>query len=112
MFGTLLPRIAEDFGWTTATSTATATLVAVGIAIVAILVGPMIDYLGRKKSLVVTTAGTGISSLLTGLTPAAFAAVWLTIVRAISGPGYSEQAAPSATSPDRSSWRGLLVGRY
>ncbi len=92
MFGTLLPRIAEDFGWTTATSTAIATLVAVGTAVVAVLVGPMIDYVGRKRSLIITTAGTGISSLLTGLTPAAFAAVWLTIVRAISGLGYSEQA--------------------
>jgi MFS family permease len=92
MFGTLLPRIADDFGWTTTTSTAIATLVSVGTAIVAILVGPMIDYVGRKKSLIITTAGTGISSLLTGLTPAAFAAVWLTLVRGISGLGYSEQA--------------------
>ncbi len=92
MFGTLLPRIADDFGWTTATSTAIATLVAIGTAVVAILVGPMIDYVGRKRSLIITTAGTGLSSLLTGLTPAGLAAVWLTIIRAISGLGYSEQA--------------------
>jgi MFS family permease len=92
MFGTLLPRMADDFGWATATSTAVATLVAVGTFFVAILVGPLIDYAGRKKSLIITTAGTGISSLLTGLTPAAFGAVWLTVIRAISGLGYSEQA--------------------
>jgi MFS family permease len=92
MFGTLLPRIADDFGWATATSTAIATLVAIGTAVVAILVGPMIDYVGRKRSLIITTAGTGLSSLLTGLTPAGLAAVWLTIIRAISGLGYSEQA--------------------
>jgi MFS family permease len=92
MFGTLLPRMADDFGWATATSTAVATLVAVGTFFVAILVGPLIDYAGRKRSLIITTAGTGISSLLTGLTPAAFGAVWLTVIRAISGLGYSEQA--------------------
>ena len=92
MFGTLLPRMADDFGWATATSTAVATLVAVGTFFVAILVGPLIDYAGRKRSLIITTAGTGLSSLLTGLTPAAFGAVWLTLIRAISGLGYSEQA--------------------
>jgi MFS family permease len=92
MFGTLLPRMADDFGWATATSTAVATLVAVGTFFVAILVGPLIDYAGRKRSLIITTAGTGLSSLLTGLTPAAFGAVWLTVIRAISGLGYSEQA--------------------
>ena len=92
MFGTLLPRMADDFGWATATSTAVATLVAVGTFFVAILVGPLIDYAGRKKSLIITTAGTGLSSLLTGLTPAGFGAVWLTVIRAISGLGYSEQA--------------------
>jgi MFS family permease len=92
MFGTLLPRMADDFGWATATSTAVATLVAVGTFFVAILVGPLIDYAGRKRSLIITTAGTGLSSLLTGLTPAGFGAVWLTVIRAISGLGYSEQA--------------------
>jgi MFS family permease len=92
MFGTLLPRMADDFGWATATSTAVATVVAVGTFFVAILVGPLIDYAGRKRSLIITTAGTGLSSLLTGLTPAAFGAVWLTVIRAISGLGYSEQA--------------------
>src|SRR3712207_5301253 len=92
MFGTLLPKMADDFGWATATSTAIATIVSVGTFFVAILVGPMIDYVGRKRSLIITTAGTGLSSLLTGLTPAALAAPFLSIVRAISGLGYSEQA--------------------
>src|SRR5215204_7592599 len=92
MFGTLLPKMAEDFGWATATSTAVATAVAIGTFFIAILVGPLIDYAGRKRSLIITTAGTGLSSLLTGLTPAAFGAVWLTVIRAISGLGYCEQA--------------------
>ncbi|ABG05654.1 major facilitator superfamily MFS_1 [Rubrobacter xylanophilus DSM 9941] len=96
MFGTLLPKIAEDFGWATATSTAIATLVSIGTMVVALGVGPLIDYLGRKRALIVTTAGTGLSSLLTGLTPAAIAAPYLTLVRAISGLGYSEQAVNTA----------------
>src|SRR5215216_2746187 len=92
MFGTMLPKMAEDFGWATATSTAIATLVAIGTMIVALAVGPLIDYLGRKKALIVTTAGTAISSGLTGITPATLAAPFLTIIRAVSGLGYSEQA--------------------
>ncbi|HYZ04984.1 MAG TPA: MFS transporter [Rubrobacter sp.] len=92
MFGTLLPKMADDFGWATATSTLIATLVSIGTFFVAILVGPMIDYVGRKRSLIITTAGTGLSSLLTGLTPGVFSAPYLTIVRSMSGLGYSEQA--------------------
>src|ERR687884_924123 len=74
MFGTLLPKMAGDFGWSPATSTAIATLVSIGTLIVAILVGPLIDYLGRKKALIITTAGTAISSSLTALTPAGISA--------------------------------------
>jgi MFS family permease len=92
MFGTLLPKMADDFGWATATSTLIATIVAIGTFFVAIFVGPMIDYVGRKRSLIITTAGTGLSSLLTGLTPGVFSAPYLSVIRAISGLGYSEQA--------------------
>jgi MFS family permease len=92
MFGTLLPKMASDFGWSPATSTAVATAVAIGTFFVAILVGPLIDYLGRKRALMITTAGTAISSGLTGLTPGGFAAIYLTVIRAFSGLGYSEQA--------------------
>jgi MFS family permease len=92
MFGTLLPQMAGDFDWSPATSTAIATAVAVGTFFVAILVGPLIDYLGRKRALMITTAGTAISSGLTGLTPGGLAAIYLTVIRAFSGLGYSEQA--------------------
>jgi MFS family permease len=92
MFGTLLPVMSQDFGWTTATSTAIATVVSVGTFFVAIFVGPLIDYVGRKRSLIITTLGTGLSSGLTGITPAGLAAPFLTVVRSASGLGYSEQA--------------------
>lgn len=93
LFGTLLPLISEDFGWTAAYATRIATYVAIGTFAVALAVGPLIDILGRKKALILTTAGAAISSGLTALTPGA---LYLTLVRAFSGLGYSEQAVNSA----------------
>ena len=88
-FGTLLPKIAGSFGWSTEYSTFIATLVSVMVFVASLTVGPMIDLLGRTKSLVVVTVGAALSSFLTGLT---FAAWWLVLVRTFSGWGYSEQA--------------------
>jgi MFS family permease len=88
LFGTLLPRMADDLGWSTATSTAIATWVGVGVFIVSLTVGPLLDYLGRKTSLILTTAGAAISS---GLTALSFSALYVVIIRAFSGLGYSEQ---------------------
>lgn len=89
LFGTLLPEIAKTFGWSTGFSTFVATWVSVGTFIVAICVGPMTDYLGRRAALVLTTAGAAISSGLAALT---FSPLYLIVVRALSGFGYSEQA--------------------
>lgn len=88
-FGTLLPAMADSFGWSTAYSTFLATLVSVVVFIAALTVGPMIDWFGRARTLVVTVVGAAFSSLLTGLT---FSAWWLVLVRTLSGWGYSEQA--------------------
>lgn len=89
LFGTLLPEIAADFGWSTAFSTFVATWVSVGTFFVALTVGPLIDYVGRKGALVTTTAGAALSSGLAALT---FGPIYLIVVRAFSGLGYSEQA--------------------
>ena len=89
LFGTLLPEIAKTFGWSTGFSTFVATWVSVGTFVVAICVGPMTDYLGRRAALVLTTAGAAISSGLAALT---FSPLYLIVVRALSGFGYSEQA--------------------
>jgi MFS family permease len=88
LFGTLLPKIASDMGWSTAFSTGVATAVQIGVIIVALSVGPLLDYVGRKKSLIITTAGAAISSGLTAITMNAF---YLVIVRAFSGLGFAEQ---------------------
>ncbi len=89
LFGILLPLIARDFGWSTEFSTLVATWVSIGTFVVAMAVGPMVDYLGRRSALVLTTAGAAISSGLAALT---FSPLYLIIVRALSGFGYAEQA--------------------
>ena len=88
LFGTLLPRMADEFGWSPATSTAIATYVAAGTFVFALMIGPLLDYIGRKKALIVAVLAAGLSSVLTALTPGA---IYLTIVRAFSGLGWSEE---------------------
>jgi MFS family permease len=92
LFGALLPVISDEFGWSTSFGTFILTLVSVGTIIVALLVGPMLDYLGRKPSLVISTVGAALSSGLTGLAPASLAGAYMVAVRTFSGLGYSEQA--------------------
>jgi MFS family permease len=92
LFGALLPVISDEFGWSTSFGTFILTLVSIGTIIVALLVGPMLDYLGRKPSLVISTVGAALSSGLTGLAPASLAGAYMVGVRTFSGLGYSEQA--------------------
>jgi MFS family permease len=92
LFGALLPVISDEFGWSTSFGTFILTLVSIGTIIVALLVGPMLDYLGRKPSLVISTVGAALSSGLTGLAPASLAGAYMVAVRTFSGLGYSEQA--------------------
>lgn len=89
LFGTLLPVMAEEFNWSTAKSTEIATWVAVGTFLVSLTVGPITDYFGRRNALVITTAGAALSS---GLTAFTMNPIYLILVRALSGFGYSEQA--------------------
>jgi len=89
LFGTLLPLIAQEFGWATSTSVAIATYVSIGTFLVSLTVGPIADYFGRRNGLVVTVAGAALSS---GLAAFTMSPVYLVIVRALSGFGYSEQA--------------------
>ena len=92
LFGALLPVISDEFGWSTSFGTFILTLVSVGTIIVALMVGPMLDYLGRKPSLVISTVGAALSSGLTGLAPGSLAGAYMVAVRTFSGLGYSEQA--------------------
>ena len=88
LFGTLLPVIAEDFGWTAAQSTAVNTIAHVGIFIVALAVGTIIDRLGRKNALIVLMLGGAAAAGFTGM---AAGAVSLIIIRSFSGFSMSEE---------------------
>lgn len=88
LFGTLLPVIAEDFGWTPAEATAVNTIAHVGIFIVALAVGTIIDRMGRKNALVVLMLGGAVAAGFTGL---AAGAVSLIIIRSFSGFSMSEE---------------------
>jgi MFS family permease len=92
-FGNLLPAIQQSFGWSTSTASYVATFVSLGSLVVAVAVGPIIDLLGRKPALLVTTAGAAVSS---GLAALAFGPVSLVLFRTLSGFGMSEQAVNSA----------------
>lgn len=95
LFGTLLPAMQEEFGWTEAEAYAINTWIAVGTAIVCFGIGPVIDRLGRRKGMMVTVGGTAIVSGLTALIPTGLAFLsngLLVLVRSFGGLGFSEQA--------------------
>lgn len=98
LFGNLLPVLAEDFGWSSATSTGANTWVTAGTAIVAFAVGPLVDRIGRRKGIIIAVLGAAIASLLTaavGLVIGVLAGlgfVLLIVIRSIAGLGYAEQA--------------------
>lgn len=88
LFGTLLPLIAEDFGWSTAESTTLNTIAQAGVFLVSLIVGPLIDKLGRRNALVILMIGGGLASGLTGIAGGAVAFV---IIRSITGLSLSEE---------------------
>lgn len=88
LFGTLLPLIAEDFGWSTAESTTLNTIAQAGVFLVSLIVGPLIDKLGRRNALVILMIGGGLASGMTGLAGGAVAFV---IIRSITGLSLSEE---------------------
>ncbi|MHA7275259.1 MFS transporter [Arthrobacter sp. HLT1-21] len=95
LFGTLLPAMQEEFGWTETEAYAINTWIAVGTAIVCFGVGPVIDRLGRRKGMMLTVGGTAVVSALTSVIPAGLGFIsnaMLVVVRSFGGLGFSEQA--------------------
>jgi len=93
LFGTLLPQIADTYGWAASTATAVATWVSVGTFVVALLLGPITDRIGRRRGMMLTLAGTAAASAATAAT---MNPGYLVGVRSIAGLGYSEQAINAA----------------
>src|SRR5919107_1034919 len=95
LFGTLLPAMQQDFGWTAEWAYLVNTLIAVGTAIVAFGVGPIIDRLGRRRGMMTTIGGTAVASALTSVIPAGAGALTsgsAVVVRSLGGLGFSEQS--------------------
>jgi len=90
LFGTLLPEIGKFYGWNSAAQAALATWVAVGTAIVAVLVGPIVDKLGRRAGIIFTVSGAAVCSFLTSIGGALGQGI-LTLIRSLAGMGYAEQ---------------------
>src|SRR6185312_3794920 len=88
LFGTLLPVIAEDFGWSPAEAAAVNTWATVGVFLVSLVVGTIMDKMGRKRALILLVIGGAVSS---GLTGAAAGALSMVIIRGFSGFAISEE---------------------
>src|SRR3712207_2379219 len=84
LFGTLLPAMTEDFGWTPEQSYLINTLIAVGTAIVAFGVGPVIDRLGRRRGMMVTIGGPAGAPALNRIL--ATKAAWAGVTSAVAAP--------------------------
>lgn len=92
LFGTLLPQISKTFHWSEATSLLANTLVSAGVFIVVIIVGLIVDRMGRRTGMMVTVGGAALSSLLTALSAGVASLVGF---RSLSGFGMAEQAVNS-----------------
>lgn len=89
LFGTLLPRVKEDFGWSSSHALLISTFVSIGTAVVVLGVGPVVDRLGRRKGMMITVGGTALSSAATA---ASGGALSLVAAKSVGGMGLSEQA--------------------
>jgi MFS family permease len=92
LFGTLLPEISADLGWSAGESTLVATWVTAGTFLVSLTVGPMLDRFGRRPALMITTAGAALTSGLSALTGGKLSMIG---VRSFTGLGYSEEVVNS-----------------
>jgi len=92
LFGTLLPVLAKEFGWSTSGATAVNTFATIGVFVVSLVVGPILDKVGRKKALVVLMTGGALASGLTGLVAGAVSVV---VIRSFTGLSLSEEVVNS-----------------
>lgn len=95
IFGYLVPVIAPVFNWSFTDVGIIFTAISLGTILTSLTVGPMTDYLGRRKALALAVLGGALSS---GLIPLAaylngtFAKVYIIAIRSLSGYAISAQA--------------------
>jgi len=90
LFGTLLPVVGEHFNWDEAEQTEIATWVAIGGAIIAFVIGPIVDRIGRRGGIVLCIGATAICSVLTAVC-AGMGKIPLILIRSGAGLGYAEE---------------------
>ncbi|WP_315925961.1 MFS transporter [Mesorhizobium sp. SP-1A] len=90
LFGTLLPEIGRHEGWSTAFQAELATWIAVGTAVIALLVGPAVDRMGRRNGIILTVSGAAVCSALTAV-GGGLGSLVLVLIRSLGGFGYAEQ---------------------
>jgi MFS family permease len=128
LFGTLLPAMQSDFGWSDSTAYLVNTLIAIGTAVIAFGVGPVIDRLGRRRGMMLTIGGTAVASVLTAILPSKLgtgSAAAVVGVRSLGGLGFSEQSVNAtylnevfAVTEDKSKserrgfWYGIVQGGW
>lgn len=88
LFGTLLPRIEESFGWTQSFALLVSTLASAAIFVVIIIFGPMVDRMGRRKGMMASVGGTAVAGAATAAVQGATSVV---AVRGFTGLGLAEQ---------------------
>lgn len=89
LFGTLLPRIQDSFGWDTSFALLVSTLVSLGTGIMVLAIGPLVDRFGRRKGMILSIGGTAASSAGTAAVTGVGS---LVAVRSLSGIGLAESS--------------------
>jgi putative MFS transporter len=93
LFGTMLPVVQEDFGWSEAYASGVATSIAIGTTLAVFLIGPITDRLGRRKGMLLTVSATALASAATAAT---MNVAYLIGVRSVGGVAVGEQAVNTA----------------
>lgn len=95
LFGTLLPRIEESFGWTQSFALLVSTLASAAIFIVIIIFGPLVDRMGRRKGMMASVGGTAVAGLATAAVQGATSVV---AVRGFTGSAWPSRTSTAPTS--------------
>ncbi|GAA1821459.1 MFS transporter [Nesterenkonia flava] len=88
LFGTLLPRIEESFGWSQSFALLVSTLASAAIFVVIIIFGPLVDRMGRRRGMMASVGGTAVAGVATAAVQGATSVV---AVRGFTGLGLAEQ---------------------
>lgn len=88
LFGTLLPRIEETFGWSQSFALLVSTLASAAIFVVIIIFGPLVDRMGRRKGMLASVGGTAMAGAATAAVQGATSVV---AIRGFTGLGLAEQ---------------------